>query len=149
VIVAALRQGAYGRRTIVEIRDDPTVDAPAVVNVVAAGEPVAAAVRWPDYNGRSSGFQSVEIDLPAIASDDLRIWAHRLDPEGVSRDLPISVEIDQSGTSQHLDLSAADSHCTVPSTGAPTHIRVRLAGAPAPGRHADVVGVAAQVPSNA
>ena len=125
------------------------VDAPAAVNVVAAGEAVGATVRWPEVIGRSAGFNSVEIDLPAIATDDLRVWVHRLDPEGVSRDLSVSVDVDQSGTSRHVDLHSSDTHWTVSSTGAAAHIRVRRANAAESVRHADAIGVAASAASNA
>ncbi len=148
VIVIALRRGAFRRRTIVEIREDPRVDAPAVVSVVSAGEPVEVSIRWPEMIGRrTSGFRSVMIDLPALDAEELRIWTHQLDADGTSRDLPVSVDIDGTGTCRHVDLRSTGNH-VVPTDGGAAHLSVARAESATPAHAARAGATGIPVPSH-
>ena len=148
VIVIALRRGSFRRRTIVEIREDPRLDEPAVVSVVSAGEPIAVSVHWPEVVGRRSpGFHSVEIDVPALDAEELRIWTHQLDAEGTSRDVAVSVDIDGAGTCRHVDLKSTGNH-VVPTDGAAARLRVTRSTATATASTPDLVNVRIPAPTS-
>jgi hypothetical protein len=148
VIIITIRRGAFRRRTVVEIREDPRENAPAAVTVVSAGEPVEISVRWPETIGhRKPGFRSIEIDVPALDADELRVWTHQIDAEGISRDLPVSVDIDGTGTCRHVDLRSTGNH-VVPTDGAAARLRVTRS-VPAAASTPDLVNVPVAAPTRA
>lgn len=129
MIVATRRRGAFRRRAVVEIRVEPASPEPATVNVVAVGNPVAAAVRWPDAGVAStSGFSWVELSLPDLPVAELRVWAHRIDPAGTSRGLPVLLDIEDTSGAHRIDLRPTDGQIVLPSAGDPTRVRVTVAG---------------------
>ncbi|MDF3041779.1 MAG: hypothetical protein K0Q71_4485, partial [Thermomicrobiales bacterium] len=89
VTVLSVLQGAFTPRAVVELRVDPDGAEPAVVNVTARGHRTPFDLRWSDDNGwRTAGQHSAIIELPAASVRELKVWVHRLTPDGSSEHLP-------------------------------------------------------------
>lgn len=117
VIVGAtwmmVQQGAFAGRVVVEICQDLTPGLAAAQSAVGngrfaitqLGEPAAAAVRLvygaservlTAASGDLTDFgdlRQIVFDLPAAAARDLKVWAHRVTPDGLSESLPAMAEV--------------------------------------------------------
>jgi amino acid permease len=125
-MVIAIRQGAFQSRTVVELRvgSDP-VD-PPVVDVVAHGRAVFADVRFTFFESDSrslfsknemagsGSLRSALIELPPAPVQELKVWAHRLTPEGESERLPATVVLRDQASTQEFDLKASAGQLIVP-----------------------------------
>ena len=89
-IVGAWRLGAFRRRTVIELRREPERDL-GVVKVTAAGHSLEAPVVLDGRRGTTGPFErfsrvrSVEVELPAGAPREVRVWAHRVSPTATRR----------------------------------------------------------------
>jgi amino acid permease len=142
VTAVAVRRGAFWPRTVIEVRIEPAPTAPAVVNVVVTGRRVPADVRltyhepgssgWtpPGREGKSSALRSVHVELPPSPVRELKVWAHRLVPEGVSEPLPAQVDVSCGATVQRRDLWRTGGQAVVPLDGAACPVDVQMTFAP-------------------
>lgn len=121
VAAVAIRWGAFRRRAVVEVRIEPATLAPAAVNVVVAGRPVSADVRWPDADGRrtTGHSRSVEIDLPSLPIEELRVWALPIGPEGDADPLPALLDVENGDETRRIDLRPTGGQFVLPASGAP------------------------------
>jgi hypothetical protein len=98
--VVMLRRGALRGRVVIELRDDQRPGGRSFVAVTAVGKPAAAPVCLVTANGQSAphpapfalpafiDLQSAIVQLPATSAAELKVWVHRLTPEGNSVGLP-------------------------------------------------------------
>jgi hypothetical protein len=137
VTVLAVRRGAFTPRAVIELRVDPGGGEPAVVNVVGLGRTSAADVRLTRRdsgagsrtgNGRASAHDlaSAVIDLPASPAREVKVWAHRLTPEGNSEALPARVDVQGGAHTQGFDLGAAGGQVVLPIAAGPHRLEIRL-----------------------
>lgn len=114
------------------MRFEPETAAPAVVNVVAVGQAVSADVRWPDGDpGRDADrFRSVEVDLPSLPIEELRVWAIRIGPEGEAEALPALLDVEDNDGPRRIDLRPTGGQIVLPASGAPQRVRVTRADGP-------------------
>jgi hypothetical protein len=99
----ALRTSAFRPRAVVELRIDASRPAVAHLSVVDAGRAASARVRGlPDLArvsprdgrlGPISGLGDFDVALPAERSMDLRVWSHRVSPDGDSTVWPAEIDI--------------------------------------------------------
>jgi amino acid permease len=101
------RAGAFARRVTVEVCDDQR-DGRARFRMVSGGEPVPGDVRFA-YGGDQSHSSGVVGEIPDFASvrraffeprpdewrrpDEVKVWAHRVTPEGESESLPAQARL--------------------------------------------------------
>jgi amino acid permease len=149
MVVATLmmvRQGAFAGRVVVEICEDLTPGpAPARQGqaagrfaITALGRPAAAAVRlvYPAGERRLTATADVvpefgdlcqaSFDLPATAARDVKIWAHRITPDGVSESLPAVAEVRCGDSARTVDLRLTGGQAVLPVTGPGCRVTVRL-----------------------
>jgi hypothetical protein len=133
----AVRRGAFQPRTVVELRVEPTAREPAVVNVVSAGEPVSAAVHLVH---RDAGYTRLslngELDLGRLSAAvielspspvrELKVWAHRMTPEGISEGLPAALVLMNGDGGRQFDLAASEGQVIVAISGEPQRLEISL-----------------------
>ena len=105
VTAGMLRRGVFARRSVVELRQDTRETGGSVLTITSAGRPLVARVRL----GRKSleddlqvatiaipnlpALRYVILELPAGPAREVKVWAHRVTPDGASEALPALVEI--------------------------------------------------------
>jgi len=147
--VMMVRRGVFAGRMVVEICEDLTPnpvparggEAAGRFAITALGQPVAAAVRliYPasertltaaaDAVPAFGDLCQASFDLPATAARDVKIWAHRITPEGVSESLPAVAEVRCGDGARTMDLRLTGGQAVLPLTGPGCRVTVRL-GAP-------------------
>jgi amino acid permease len=129
-----IRKGAFSPRVVVEVCEDLTPVAPGLrrgegrgrFTITACGKPAAARVRslYAGSEGECTAtagdlphfgdLRQITLDLPATAARDLKLWAHRLTPEGVSELMPVVVEVRGAGTVRTADLQVTGGQALFP-----------------------------------
>jgi hypothetical protein len=120
---------------VVQVRDEPAARGQPSFSIVADGSPLNVPVRVNDTHtvqgasGELAAFgsiQSVTLDLPATSARELKVWAHRITPEGNSEGLSASVEVLHSAKPEALTLSLVAGQITTPFTGEACEVRIVL-----------------------
>jgi hypothetical protein len=135
-----LRRRAFGRRSVVELREDLRDGAASVLAVTSAGRPLSAEVRL----GHAAGEDRVEaatVPLPALATlrsaalrlppgaaQDLKVWAHRVTPDGTSEALPALLEVQCGTEARRFDLQLSGGQVVLPLGAGECSVRITLPG---------------------
>lgn len=111
--VGLMRRGIFASRTVVEVRASQSPPSTGIVALSSGGHPTTAKI-WLGYAGQEPCVQEVDgtaavmpslrtltLDLPNGTSQELKVWAHRVTPEGDSE--PIGGQV-------KLACDPADSH---------------------------------------
>jgi len=101
-----VRQGAFARRLVIEIRQDPAEEDAGTFTVTDSGRAATqASVRLGYADGErvyqaASGaipefpvLCSAKFQVPGTKAQELRVWLHRVTPEGQSENLPALVKV--------------------------------------------------------
>jgi amino acid permease len=140
VTFLALRQGAFRPRAVVELRTQPPTPESTVVNVVVTGRQVPAEVRFnyhePGFpnsspRGRRSdtgALRSAQVELPASAARELKVWAHRLAPEGGSEGLAAELTVSNGYGRHEIGHPLVDGQVIVPVTGEALLLEIKVSG---------------------
>jgi hypothetical protein len=141
VTVAAIRSGAFARRVVVELREDPGTRAGAVFAVTASGRPLAIAVTL-GYADAEQRRRSAHDDVPALATlryatfelpahvaRQLEVWAHRVSASGESTALPAVAQVDDGTQPQRYDMRLSGGRVIVPLSGGTCSLRIEMAAA--------------------
>jgi hypothetical protein len=138
-----LRERAFGRRSVIELREDLRDAAPSVLTLTSGGRPLAAGVRLGHIGGEErftaatvalpalAKLRSAAVDLPPGTAGDLKIWAHRVTPDGFSDALPVMVEVGCGATVRRFDLALSGGQVVVPLDGGECAVRLTLPAADA------------------
>jgi hypothetical protein len=136
--VAMARQGAFSPRAIVELREELR-GGKGVFSIMAAGEPLKAAaeLEYPKDRREShaaggevpefSALRSATFHLPESPARELKVWAHRVTPDGDSRPLPAVVEVRCGDVTRRVDLSLSRGQVVLPISRGACEVRIRLA----------------------
>ena len=146
VTIAMVRQGAFTRRLIVELKEDTRQGdkGRAVFNITANGQPAVAEVQM-SYAAREERrheaagevpalgeLRSVTFYLPATQARELKVWAHTVTPDGSSESLPVFAEIRCGDDTKRFDLKLSGGQAVVPITGDACRLQIAFAeGMPA------------------
>jgi hypothetical protein len=138
-----LRRGVFGRRSVIELREDLREGATSVLTVASAGRPLTAGVRLGHAAGEDC-LEAATVDLPALATlrqvdvhlppgpaRELKVWAHRVTADGVSEPLAGLVEIHGKDEARRFDLTLAGGQVVVPVGVGDCRVRITLPGADA------------------
>jgi hypothetical protein len=146
VTIAMVRQGAFTRRLVVELKEDTRQGEKgrAVFNITANGQPAVAEVqmshaaheeRRHEATGEVPslrGLRSVTFHLPATQARELKVWAHTVTPDGSSASLPAIMELHCGGNAKRFDLKLSGGQVVVPITGDACRLEIAFAeGMPA------------------
>lgn len=146
VTIAMVRQGAFTRRLIVELKEDTRLrdKGRAVFTITANGQPAVAEVQM-NYAAREEkrheaagevpafgDLQSVTFHLPPTQARELKVWAHAVTPDGASESLPVIAEIRCGDETKRFDLKLSGGQVVVPITGDACRLQIAFAeGMPA------------------
>lgn len=114
------RRGAYNARAVIELRVvESDTGEYATMTVVDRGKPLAGVFRMMYWNREqiSAGaevevadfdrLEAVTVACPAVSSQEMKVWLHRVTPAGNSRPIPAAVRIADGGhVSVRLDPSS-------------------------------------------
>jgi amino acid permease len=139
-ILRMIRRGAFATRTVVELREDPSGE--GQLAVTTAGRPSPAEVQLQYGDGeqvvqaatgeipRFASLRAVTIRLPASRATELKVWAHRLTPEGDSESLSAQLEVHATGEPVRFDLKLSEGQVLLPSKDQHSWLRITLPRAP-------------------
>jgi hypothetical protein len=144
--VAMVRQGAFSRRLVVELKEDTRRrdKGPAMFTITAGGQPAVAEVQL-SYAAREEkryetvgevpafgDLRSVTFHLPATQARELKVWVHTVTPDGSSASLPAIMELHCGGNVKRFDLKLSGGQVVVPITGDACRLQIAFAeGTPA------------------
>lgn len=124
--IVMARRGAFASRIVVELREDHREGGRGMFTVTAGGQPASADVRfgYPEGDERyetASGalptlstLRFASFHLPKTAARELKVWVHRVTPEGGSEGLPAIVEVHCGSETRRLDLHLSSGEAVVP-----------------------------------
>lgn len=131
------RQSLLAGRVVITLRHDERLQGQSQVQVVGNGEPVVAAIEQ-KFRDRSEKSQTaimvlspaaaprtVTVDLPATPATQLKLWLHRLTPEGVSTGLAARLRVTNGAAPQTLHLKPEQGPVTLPLRG-PCQVDIQL-----------------------
>ena len=136
--IAMARRGAFAPRMVVELRGDLSEERRSVFTVTAGGQPATAEVQltYPEdeqYLQASAGaipaFSSLRratFQLPTTSSRELKVWAHKITPEGDSESLPALLGVHCGGETKQFDLKLSDGQALLPLTGEACQLEITL-----------------------
>jgi hypothetical protein len=133
----------------VELREDtrPGDKARAVFTITADGQPVAGEgqMKYADGEQRPykagsevaafSSLRSAAFRLPATQAKELKVWAHRITPDGDSEGLPGLLEVHLANETRRFDLKLSGGQVVLPLTGGECWLEIKL-DAPSTGTEA-------------
>ena len=121
-----LRRRAFAHRSVIELRQDDRASAGSVLNMTSGGQPLVARVRLarkgleenlrvatvaiPDL----SALRYAVLELPAGPAREVKVWAHRVTPEGASEALAIIADVRCGEDTRRFDLKLSNGQAVVP-----------------------------------
>jgi amino acid permease/predicted transcriptional regulator len=156
VTIVMARRGAFAPRLVVELRVGAGL-APAlgdrkgrpytslastrqaVFAITAGGQPVTAEVRlgYPEGEQRyqaatgevtaPSSLRYATFQVPAEQAQELKVWAHKVTPEGDSESLPALLEVRCGDETTRFDLKLSGGQALLPLTGETCRLEITLA----------------------
>jgi amino acid permease len=140
VTIRMIRRGTFAPRTIIELREDQRDNGQSLVAITSGGRatPGEIALGYPEgeqhiqaAGSDVSNFGSlryIKIQLPLIPASELKIWAHRITPEGESENLPALVTVHNGSEQQKLDRKLSGGQVILPLKGQANRVEITLAG---------------------
>jgi hypothetical protein len=137
--VAVVRGGALRPRLVVELREDLRQGERSAFTVVADGQPAAAGVRFVYADGeqrlqsaageipRFSALRGATFHLPDTPAKELKVWAHRVTPDGNSEGLPALVEAHCGSETKRFDLKLTGGQVVLPFDGRACRVEITFA----------------------
>jgi hypothetical protein len=137
---AMARQGAFGRRLVVELKENGGGQGKwgGSFNVTASGKPTSADVelRYGDGEERRhetggelptfNKLRAITFHLPAMKARELKVWAHKVTPDGNSEALTALVEFHCGSEIKQVDLKLSGGQVVFPVVGDPCRVRLVL-----------------------
>ena len=136
--IAMVRRGAFATRAVVELREDPSEKEEGVFTITASGQPVTAEVRlgYPEGEQRyqaatgevptPSSLRYAIFQVPAQQAQELKVWAHKITPEGDSTGLPALLEVHCGDETTRFDLKLSGGQALLPLTSEPCQLEITL-----------------------
>jgi hypothetical protein len=138
VTLHLMRKGGFAPRLVVELREDQRRDGRSLFAVTAGGQPATAEVRL-DYKdgeqrvqmatGELFAFASLRravFQLPDTGASELKVWVHRITPEGDSEGLPARVAVHRGDTQGTVELGLSGGQVVSPLTGEACRLEIAL-----------------------
>jgi hypothetical protein len=139
ITIIIIRQGVFDRRMIVELREDRSQDKQSTFTVTAGGQPLIAET-WLGYADHEQQLQATTSEIPAFASlryakfeppanaaRELKVWAHKITPEGISIGLSALVEVQCGNEKRRFDLKPVNDQTMLSVNGEVCRVEITLA----------------------
>jgi hypothetical protein len=123
---------------VVELREDLRAGGQSAFAIISSGQPAMAEVRlvYPDgeqhYQAASgevpapAALRYAIFQLPAGQAKELKVWAHKVTPEGESEALPALVDVRCGDKVTRLDLKLSGGQALLPITGEVCRLEITL-----------------------
>lgn len=140
--IAMQQRGSFSPRMVVELRKDAGEDGKVVFAVSTGGKPWMADVRlgYPDgeqhyqaASGQSPAFASLRyaaFQLSPGPAGELKVWAHKITPEGDSESLPALVELRRGDQAQQFDVRLSGGQAVFPLNDDAFQLQITLQETP-------------------
>ncbi|UCC64137.1 MAG: hypothetical protein JSV36_03505 [Anaerolineae bacterium] len=127
--LAMARQRAFAARVVVELREDGREQGQATFAITVGGQPAMAEVRLGYADGERriqaaagkvlsfSALRYIHFHLPATQAQEVKMWAHRVTPEGDSEGLSARLKACCDGEAAEFDLGLSGGQVVLPLTG--------------------------------
>ncbi len=138
VTISMVRHGVFAPRIVVELREDQGDEGKAAFTITAGGKPASADVRL-GYPEGEQGHQTVSgtvpmfsalryatFHLPATAARELKVWAHKVTPDGGSEGLPALLEVHCGNEIRRFDLTLSGGEVVLPLSSDACWLRITL-----------------------
>jgi hypothetical protein len=136
-----VRGGAFAPRLVVELCADARggTEGPVALTTTLGGRPVPATIQWgaagdalaagtvPGQAPTLAALRAVRIELPATEAREVKIWVHRLTPEGESEGLPAAVELHSGDTTRRAALDPWGGQVLLPFGGTVCALMITVA----------------------
>jgi amino acid permease len=133
--ILMVRRGHFRPRLVLELLVDETEGIRASFAVIARGQPLQTDVRLGysfeerllETSGVIPNFASLErvtVQLPETCKE-LKVWVHRVTPEGSSESLPALVQVSSGATNQELKLGPTE-QVVLPLPSGETRVTINL-----------------------
>jgi amino acid permease len=149
VTVIMIRQKVFAPRLVVELRQEgPDTDPEASFAITMAGQNLTGEVQfeygdgWKEFAGFGGNvphftqLRTAVFRMPTGEAHDLKVWAHRVTPEGDTEGLPVRLEMPGGSDLKPIDLSRSKGQYLIPldqaRSGLPFTIRL-IFGSPVKG----------------
>jgi hypothetical protein len=122
-----VRQGAFARRLVIEIRQDAAQEDIGTFTVTDSGRAARQARVRLGYAGGERVYQealgvipefpalnSVTVHMLGTKAQELKVWLHRMTPDGHSENLPALVEVSSGKEIREFHLDGVDKECVFP-----------------------------------
>ena len=136
--IAMARRGAFATRAVVELREDPSEKEEGLFTITASGQPATAEVRL-GYPAGEQRYQAATgeaptpsllryaiFQIPAGQAQELKVWAHKITPEGNSTGLPALLEVRCGDETTRFDLKLSGGQALMPLTGEACQLEITL-----------------------
>jgi hypothetical protein len=136
--LVVVRRGAFARRMVVELRADMRAGGRSALAIATGGQPVPAEVRL-GYPQGEQHYQAASGEVPTPAAlryaicqlpvgpaKELKVWAHKVTPEGESEALPALVDVRCGDKTTRLDLKLSGGQALLPLTGEVCRLEITL-----------------------
>lgn len=136
--IVMVRRGAFAPRIVVELREDQREGKQDAFAITAGGQPAPAEVRLgyaahEEHHQAASGTISelptlrfAIFHLPKTSARELKVWAHRVTPEGSSEGLSAVAEVHSGSETKRLDLKLSGGEAVVPLSTDACWLRINL-----------------------
>lgn len=140
--VVMARRGAFAPRLVVELRQAPSEESKGAFAITTSGQPATAEVRlgYPEGEQRyqvatgevpeSSSLRYAIFQIPTEQAQELKVWAHKITPEGDSEGLPALLEVQCGDETTQFDLKLTDGQALMPLTGESCRLEIMLSEPP-------------------
>jgi hypothetical protein len=137
VTLGMIRRGAFAPRTVVELREDQRAEGKSWVAIVSGGLPTSAQVGLGYLEGeqqlqsatseisRFDFLRYVRVQLPVMRAPQLKIWTHRITPEGDAANLLTLVTVQDGPEKKDFDLSLSGGQILL-SVAEPCQVDIQL-----------------------
>jgi amino acid permease len=132
------RKSTRAGRAVIEIRHDQRLRGQSHCNVVADGQPLAAAVTLHYHNRQEElhsahvpiaafpALQKIHLQLPAAPATSLKVWVHELPAEGGSIGLPAQVTLGSDQPQPDFHGATENGQILVPGPGRAQRVEIVL-----------------------
>jgi amino acid permease len=139
VTIAMARRGAFSPRLVVKLQEYLGKEGEGIFAIVAGGQPATAEV-WLGYPEGERRYQAATGEVPTPSSlryaifqvpaeqiQELKVWAHKVTPEGDSEGLPALLEVRCGDETTRFDLKLSGGQVLLPLTSETCRLEITLA----------------------
>ena len=139
VTYLVIRQGAFSSRVVIVLKVEISdTDERATMAIIDKGKPLTGTFRFVYVNGEQS-ISGTEVEIPAykqlknifiefssVSSKEMKVWLHRVTPEGNSEPISAALRIKDGGADAAVQLDPKTSQVIMPLTSRVSGLEITL-----------------------